>query len=126
MQAQYSIPFCIALACVRDIRDPRTIREDSLADPVVLSLLSKVEVRRGAFAEKRTCRVIVDLASGERLESFIGESASQWRPASDDEVFGKYDMLMRDVPAPTAGLLLERLRSLERQGDLSFFELLRT
>ncbi len=125
MQAQYSIPFCIALACVRDIRDPRSIREDALFDPAVSSMLAKVDVRCGAFADKRTCRVVVELWCGETLEAFLQESASEWKPASDASVFAKFEMLMRDVPADRAQLLLEHLQRLEMQADLEFFSLLR-
>ena len=126
MQAQYSIPFCVALACVRDIRDPRSMREDALSDPAVTSMLAKVDVSLGAFSEKRTCRVAVEFADGERLESFLRESASEWRPASDGEVFAKYDMLMGDLAPERADALLERLQTLESQRNLDFFALLRT
>lgn len=126
MQAQYSIPFCVALACVRDIRDPRSIREDALADPDVLGMVAKVDVARGSFDEKRTCRVIVELKSGERLESFLRDSASEWRPASDEEVADKYAMLMRDVAPDRAARLLERLQKFEDQSDLGWFSLLQS
>ena len=35
MQAQYSVPFCIALACVRDVRDPRSLDESALTDAAI-------------------------------------------------------------------------------------------
>ena len=127
MQAQYSIPFCVALACVRDIRDPRSMREDALSDPAVTSMLAKVDVEpRRLFREEnlpRRCRVRQWRTAS---ESFLRESASEWRPASDSEVFAKYDMLMGDVAPERAGALLERLQTLESQRNLDFFALLRT
>src|SRR5262249_58029332 len=38
MMAQYSIPFCVALAHHRDPRDPRSFNAAALADPPIRSL----------------------------------------------------------------------------------------
>src|SRR5207244_13115534 len=43
MMAQYSIPFCVALAHVRDPRDPRSFDEAALRDPQIRALASRVD-----------------------------------------------------------------------------------
>lgn len=118
MQAQYSIPFCVALACVRDPLDPRSIDDSAVHDPAIRGMLARVEVRDGGFGEKRTCRVLVETAAGESYESFIREDAKTWTPASDDEVFRKYRRLMADNPAERSEELLSRLACIERQPDV--------
>lgn len=118
MQAQYSIPFCVALACVRDPLDPRSIDDEAVHNPAIRDMLARVEVRDGAFAEKRTCRVTVETAAGQTFEAFIKDEAKAWTPASDDEVFQKYRRLMVDVPAEQSENLLTRLRSIDRAPDL--------
>jgi 2-methylcitrate dehydratase PrpD len=120
MQAQYSIPFCIALACMRDIRDPRSMREDALADPGILQMLSRVNVEIGDFDEKRTCLVRVRHVNRETYETFSRDDAASWRPASDAEVTAKYGVLMRDVPADRSAPLLTRLQRLEAEDDVDW------
>jgi 2-methylcitrate dehydratase PrpD len=115
MQAQYSIPFCIALACVRDIRDPRSISEDVLGDPQIFAMLSKVRMKPSEYNEKRTCRVVVEFSDGAQLTSLLRDNATEWKPASDEEVYGKYAVLMRDTPAVACAQTLERLQTLEFQ-----------
>ena len=42
MMAQYSIPFCVALAHFRDPRDPRSFDETALRDPQIRALTERV------------------------------------------------------------------------------------
>lgn len=121
MQAQYSIPFCIALACVRDIRDPRAMSEDALGDAAIHAMLARVRVEIGDFDEKRTCHVKVRSVDGREYELLSVDDARTWRPASVEDVTEKYTILMRDVPQ--AGALLARLQTLETQADLDWLRL---
>src|SRR4029453_10172498 len=47
MMAQYSIPFCVALAHVRDPHDPRSFDEAALQDPQIRSLCECVTITIG-------------------------------------------------------------------------------
>lgn len=123
MQAQYSIPFCIALACVRDIRDPRSMREDALDDPVIRAMLARVTVEIGDFSEKRTCRVIVTQTDGTVHDVLSTDDAASWRPASAEAVKRKYRTLMQDLPRDTTEKVLSCLMSLEDQPDMAFLRL---
>jgi 2-methylcitrate dehydratase PrpD len=120
MQAQYSIPFCIALACVRDIRDPRSMSDDAPADPAVRAMLSRVELTIGDFSEKRACRVTVRDTRGRDFTAYLPGDAASWRPAREEDVEAKYRMLMRDIPGDVSEDLLARLASLESQQDLNW------
>jgi hypothetical protein len=44
MLAQYSIPFCVALALFREARDPESYDESALADPAIRALTRKVRL----------------------------------------------------------------------------------
>jgi 2-methylcitrate dehydratase PrpD len=118
MQAQYSIPFCVALACVYNVRDPRCMSEDVLSDPRIAAMLGRVRIEIGDFREKRTCEVEVrDVTGRIYREAFVDDDAS-WRPLGLAEVTDKYRLLMRDVPRQRSEDLLARLLSLDDQPDL--------
>ena len=44
MLAQYSIPFCVALALHREARDPESYDESALADPQIRALTRRVRI----------------------------------------------------------------------------------
>src|SRR6202035_3407124 len=44
MLAQYSIPFCVALALHREARDPESYDESALADPEIRALTRRVRL----------------------------------------------------------------------------------
>src|SRR5258708_31976273 len=44
MLAQYSIPFCVALALFREARDPESYDESALADPQIRALTRRVRL----------------------------------------------------------------------------------
>src|SRR5499426_1533001 len=74
MMAQYSIPFCVALAHVRDPRDPRSFDESALKDPQVRSLAQRVTI---SLAEGRptplAAVVTVTLRDGRKLERAVAD-----------------------------------------------------
>ncbi len=78
-------------------------------------MLSKVRMKRSEYNEKRTCRVVVDFSDGAQLTSLLRDNATEWKPASDEEVYGKYAVLMRDTPVVACAQTLERLQTLEFQ-----------
>jgi len=123
MQAQYSVPFCIALACVRDARDPRSLDESALTDAAIRAVLQRVRYEVGDIADKRTCRMTVTLKNGERLKLTLPEPGIPWRRANRDETYEKYAILMRDCPRPKTDELFERIQTLEEQLDLNWFRL---
>ena len=78
--AQYSTPFCVALACFLDPRDPSAFSETALSDRGIRELCRKVklELRRQTTTAQNplACRVKVGLKDGrelvEEIEHFPG------------------------------------------------------
>ena len=86
MQAQYSVPFCIALACVRDARDPRSLDESALTDPAIRAVIQRIRYEVGDITDKRTCQLTVTLKDGAVLKLTLPEPGVPWRPANREIV----------------------------------------
>ena len=69
MLAQYSIPFCVALALYREARDPESYDDSALADPRIRALTRKVRWCPKARAHGGLGSTLtVTLADGRRFE----------------------------------------------------------
>jgi 2-methylcitrate dehydratase PrpD len=123
MQAQYSVPFCVAVACVRDIRDPRAMDESALTDPQIQAVVQRIRYEAGDISDKRACELTVTLKNGAVLRRTLPESGTEWRPANRDETYEKYAILMRDCPQGHTDALFERIQMLEDQADLAWLEI---
>ena len=114
--AQYSTPFCVALAFHRDPLDPRSFSEESLNDPAIRALAktAKVSLRQTAPGDHAlVSRVTVKLKDGRELareeREFPGMPS---RPLTGKELADKFLRLTRGVlSSPEA--LLEQLLELE-------------
>jgi 2-methylcitrate dehydratase PrpD len=92
--AQYSIPFCVATALLKDIADPRHFHGEALADPAVLAMASRI-----AFAaapampggDPWAAEVTITLADGRTLSQAVdtipGTPAQPFTPAQRREKF---------------------------------------
>ena len=71
MLAQYSIPFCVALALHREARDPESFDETALRDPQIRALCRRVRLvpEPGAAHAGMASTVTIALANGRRLET---------------------------------------------------------
>jgi 2-methylcitrate dehydratase PrpD len=123
MQAQYSVPFCIALACVRDARDPRSFDESALTDPAIRAMVRRIRYEVGDISDKRTCEMTVTLKNGAVYRGIFPPADVPWRPASRNETYEKYAILMRDCPRAQADDLFERIQTLEDQPELSWLRI---
>jgi 2-methylcitrate dehydratase PrpD len=124
MGAQYSIPFCAALACYRDPRDPRSYDQGALEDPRIRALCSGIRLTLLDEASRRTrdsARVTVTLKDGSRLtrqlDDFKGTPSS---PPTTADVHEKFSILMRDCPPAKSEEIFERLQNLEAEKDLQW------
>src|SRR5207237_6418075 len=70
MLAQYSIPFCVALALHREARDPESYDETALADPAIRALTRRVRLvpEEGGAHGALGSTVTITLADGRRLQ----------------------------------------------------------
>jgi len=119
MLAQYSIPFCVALALHREARDPESYGESALADPGIRALTRRVklvpEETAGGHAASGGSTVTVLLADGRRLTRH--EPSGLLEPG---ELEDKFTRLTRGALGPRAGTLYERLQRLEAEENLAW------
>src|SRR5437868_1381609 len=73
MLAQYSSPFCVALALFREARDPESYDESALADPRIRALCRRVRVvpEQGGGHGHMGSTVTLVLADGRRFERHV-------------------------------------------------------
>jgi hypothetical protein len=73
MLAQYSIPFCVALALFREARDPESYDESALNDPQIRALTRRVKLvpESGGGHGAMGSTVTVTLADGRHFERHV-------------------------------------------------------
>jgi 2-methylcitrate dehydratase PrpD len=117
--AQYSVPFCSAIALYYDVNDPLAFSETALNDAKVRALAIKLKVVEMAHDEKGgawATRVAVELKDGRRFERFAEEfKGTPASPLSAEELQTKF---MRMAGAhPQAAELHAQLSTLENVTD---------
>lgn len=122
--AQYSTPFCVALAFHRDPLDPRVFSEESLNDPAIRALAKRVKIeRREAKPGEHALvsRVTVKLKDGRELTREENEFPGMpSRPLTKAELAEKFMRLTEGRLAVPAAVLdrLNRLDDLPEVGGL--------
>ena len=117
--AQYSVPFCSAIALYYDVNDPMAFSEAALNDARVRALALKLKVVEMGHDEKGgawSSRVAVELKDGRRFERFAEEfKGTPASPLSAEELQTKF-MRMAGAHAPAAALHAQ-LTALETIAD---------
>jgi hypothetical protein len=120
MLAQYSIPFCVALALVREARDPESYDESALADTAIRALCRKVKLVEepgdGGHGAPGS-HVTVTLNDGRKLEQH--ETGGMLQPG---ELPDKFARLTRQATAGMGGMagVYKRLMALEDEAALDW------
>jgi 2-methylcitrate dehydratase PrpD len=121
--AQYSTPFCVALALHKDPMDPRSFSEASLADPGIRALAkgAKVELFSAAASEVAPeCRVTLKLKNGKEVSmegnTFKGTPAN---PLTRPELLEKFLKLTVHRDRAKAERLFSQLAEAEKIPDFS-------
>ncbi len=123
MMAQYSIPFCVALALFRDPRDPASFDDSALSDAAIRDMCARVAIVVANPPTKvaGASIVTIQLKDGRSLtrevEEFNGTPA---RPLDRRELCDKFATLTRVRYGATAVALFERLQNLENETDLGW------
>ena len=122
MMAQYSIPFCVALAHVRDPRDPRSFDEGTLREPHIRSLAERVTI---TIAKDRpsplAAEVTVALKDGRVLSRCVAAfKGTPEQPLDQGELREKFLLLTRHCNAHDMGEMFDRLQNLERESNLDW------
>jgi 2-methylcitrate dehydratase PrpD len=118
MLAQYSIPFCVALALHREARDPEAFDETALRDPQICALCRRVRLVPAPGAEHAgmASTVTIALADGRRME---GRAANgMLEPGDVEDKFLR--LTRRALGEPGATALFERLQRLEEEENLQW------
>ena len=124
MMAQYSIPFCVALAHFKNPRDPRSFNAKAVADPAIRALAARVSMSvadEARHARTLASTVTVTLKNGRvftrRVADFKGTPES---PLNAEEMREKFLLLTRHCNAREMERLFERLQNLENERTLDF------
>ena len=117
--AQYSVPFCSAIALYYDVNDPMAFSEAALNDARIRALALKLKVVEMGHDEKGgawSSRVAVELKDGRRFERFAEEfKGTPASPLSAEELQTKF-MRMAGAHKPAAALHAQ-LTALETIAD---------
>jgi 2-methylcitrate dehydratase PrpD len=116
--AQYSIPFCVALALHREARDPESYDETALHDPQIRALCRRVQLvpEAGAAHAGMGSAVTIALADGRHFEGHAENGMLELGELDD-----KFLRLTRQALGERgAGALFERLQRLEDEENLAW------
>ena len=115
--AQYSTPFCVALAFYRDPRNPNVFSEESRNDPAIRALCRKViiELRRETGADNPLAsRVTVVLKDGRQFaqdtQYFPGMPQ---RPLTRAQLREKFNAITAAAAASAADRMFDRIAAME-------------
>src|SRR6266700_6602281 len=117
MLAQYSIPFCVALALHREARDPESYDKSALADPQIRALTRRVRIvpEEGGGHGAMGSTVTVTLADGRHFERHVDSGLLEAGELAD-----KFTRLTRAVLGDRAPALYQRLQGLESEATLDW------
>jgi 2-methylcitrate dehydratase PrpD len=126
MMAQYSLPFCVALAHHRDARDPASFNLKSFNDPAIRSLAGRVTISVADEAKHGytiASTVTVNLKNGRaltrRVESFKGTPE---QPLDRAEMREKFLLLTRHCNRASMARLFEQLQNIEGERNLDWIK----
>jgi 2-methylcitrate dehydratase PrpD len=118
MLAQYSIPFCVALALHREARDPESYDESALADPQIRALTRRVRIvpENSAGHGAMGSTVTITLSDGRRFEKHVDSGLLETGELPD-----KFTRLTRGALGDSgAARLFARLQKLEDEASLDW------
>ena len=118
MLAQYSVPFCVALALYREARDPESFDEAALADAQIRALCRRVRLvpEPGAEQGGMGSTVTLTLADGRRFEGRADNGMLE--PGELDDKFLR--LTRKALGEPGAAALFDRLQRLEGEENLNW------
>ena len=123
MIAQFSVPFCVALALYRNPIDPYSFDEASPRDPAILAMASRVKIAAvpGQDDDDVSTTVAVTLKTGriltQRVTEFLGTPA---RPLTTRDMRQKFLLLTQKYPAKQMERLFDRLGNMEAEANLQW------
>ncbi len=124
MMAQYSIPFCVALAHLRNPRDPRSFDAGAVADPAIRALSARVSITvadEARHGRTLASTVAVTLKDGRILSRRVADfKGTPEQPLNRDEMREKFLLLTHHCDKRKMSRLFERLQNLEHERALDW------
>ncbi|HUB47753.1 MAG TPA: MmgE/PrpD family protein [Acetobacteraceae bacterium] len=123
MMAQYSIPFCVALACFRDPRDPASFDESVLSDAAIRDLCGRVSVVAGDSSQGIGGAAVttITLRDGRSFTREVTDyNGTPARPLNRGELRDKFVTLTRMHYGDAGQGVFERLVNLENEQELAW------
>ncbi len=121
--AQYSVPFCVALALYKDPLDPRVFSEETLNDPKIRALTkgAKVEPLKAADGyQSPACRVTLKLKNGKEVSAQGNDfKGTPTLPLTRPELLEKFLKLTAHRDRAKAERLFSQLAEAEKIADFS-------
>ena len=120
MQAQYSVPFCVALALFRDPDDPNSFVSNTFDNAEIRAACRKVELRAQPGRSPFGSHISIKLKDGRQFErdgeSFKGMPSD---PLSREQLRRKFMLLTTANGETASARLLEQIETLEAQPTFS-------
>ena len=127
MMAQYSLPFCVALAHYRNARDPASFSARSLNDAAIRALAERVTIsvaKEARHGHTLAATVIVRLKDGRVLARRVADfKGTPEQPLDRAEMREKFLLLTRHCDRAAMERLFERLQNLEAERDLKWVKI---
>ncbi len=117
MLAQYSIPFCVALALYREARDPESYDEAALNNADIRALTRRVKLvaEEGGGHGAAGSTVTVTLADGRSFRHHVESGLLE-----PGELADKFTRLTRAILGDRATALFDRLQLLEHEPNVAW------
>jgi 2-methylcitrate dehydratase PrpD len=124
MMAQYSIPFCVALAHYRDPRDPRAFADGAIDDPDIRALCARVAITSASGHHDHATlasTVTVTLKDGRVLTRTVDDfPGTPQSPLDRAALCEKFMILTQHCRRDAMMRLFERIAHLEVERDLDW------
>jgi 2-methylcitrate dehydratase PrpD len=125
MMAQYSLPFCIALAHHRNARDPASFNLKTFNDAKIRDLAQRVTVTIADEAKHGhggiASTVTVTLRDGRKLEKRVDSfKGTPEQPLDRAEMRDKFVLLTRHCDSRAMARLFDRLQNIENEHNLDW------
>ena len=123
MMAQYSVPFCVALALHRDPSDPRVFGEASLNDPSIRNVCRNTTVTEYPSSKARgrfSTELRVKLKDGRELSTEAHDyEGMPTRPLTREQLRAKFLKLAGSTEAYDPQAVLAKLEALENEASVT-------
>jgi len=126
LMAQFSIPFCAALALYRNAIDPYSFDEGATRDAAIMAMAAQVKMTAiaGQAEDDIASTVTLTLKDGrvltQRVTQFLGTPS---RPLTGKEMHEKFRLLTQKYPLRQLDRIYDRLQNLESEANLDWLHI---